>query len=127
MEKKSIIKRVKNVWKAIWHHVKAWMGAFVMLLCMVSGVMVPWLYMGKMADAILEIWNEGNLLYIPDLLKILVTVAGIIIFPIVAVICAIIITGTIGYIVYKLYAFIKKDKYALRDILDELVYNGLLK
>ena len=119
--KKSIIKKIK----AIWHHVKAWMGAFVLLLCMVSGVMVPWLYMGKMADAILEIWNEGNLLYIPDLLKILVTVAGIIIFPIVAVICAIIITCTIGYILYKLYTFIfKKDKYALGDIVYNLVYNN---
>lgn len=121
METKSIIKKVKNV----WYHVKAWTGAFFMLLCMVSGVMVPWLYMGKMADAIVEIWNEGNLLYIPDLLKLLVTVAGIIIFPIVAVICAIIITGTIGYIIYKLYAFIfKKDRYALGDILYNLVYNN---
>ncbi len=124
MEKKSIIKKVKT----ICYHVKSWMTAFFMTLFMVSGVTVPWLYLGKMTDIIVETWNEGNLLYIPDLLGLLVTVAGIIMFPIVALFCALAIIYAISYIIYKFYAYIfKKDEYALRNILDELVYNGLPK
>ena len=119
METKSIIKKVKNV----WYHVKAWMAALFMMLLMFSGVTAPWLFFGKWANIIAEIWHEGNLLYIPDLIRLLGYVAGIIMFSIVAVVGALAIIYAIGYIIYKFYAYIfKKDEYALRNILDELVY-----
>ena len=116
---KSIIKKVKT----IYYHVKSWTTAFFMMFLMVSGVTAPWLFFGKWADIIAEIWHEGNLLYIPDLIGLLGYVAGIIMFSFVAVVGAIAIIYASGYIIYKFYAyFFKKDRNALRDILDELVY-----
>lgn len=119
---KSIIKKVKT----ICYHVKSWTVALFMMVFMIWMATRPWAGIGKIANEVAENWNEGNLLYLPDLLRLLLSVAELIILPITVIVCIITTILTIGIIIYKLYAyFIKKDKNALWDLLDVLVYHNI--
>ena len=98
MEKESIIKKAKTIWEAIWYHIKVCVKILSGTTCLIFFGIVPWLYLGKMLDEIIEMWNEGNLLYIPDLLEFMISLITILGSTIVAVICDVII----GYIIIKL-------------------------
>lgn len=108
--KKDII--IKNV--------KSWSVAIFIMIFMITFSTIPCLFFKEWTSIIVESWNDINLLYIPDLLGAIVMVEIYILLPIIAILT---IAYVIGYIIYKFYAyFFKKDRNALRDILDELVY-----
>lgn len=118
MEKKSIIKRVKEIIHEVWMWFR-----FLFLQTLVIGALLVCYYIPEIWTHIAEIWRESNLLYVPDLSRALGTGIIGILGTIGAIAFAIIFVMEIIYIIKKVYAyFCQKDKFALWDILRTLVY-----
>ena len=118
MEKKSIIKRVKEIIHEVWMWFR-----FLFLQTLGIGAMLVCYYIPEIWTHIAEIWRESNLLYVPDLSRALGTGIIGILGTIGAIAFAIIFVMEIIYIIKKVYAyFFQKDRYALWYILRTLFY-----
>ncbi len=106
--------------KTIIEKMKSWSIAIFIMVFMTIFTIIPCLYFGELSNAFIETWHDMNLLYIPDLLGFIAIIGVVIILPLYSILT---IAYVIGYIIYKFYTyFFKKDRNALKDILDELVY-----
>ena len=110
MEKKIIIKKVKS-----------WAKTFLFTILVIVGAASPWIVLGKIVEATLKVWHEGNLLYIPDLMELLGGIFLIVIGSLYAIVSISIILITLGCIAYKLYAyFVLKRKYTLQNLINNI-------
>lgn len=111
--KKSIIERTNEV----LYHFACWLRVTLFIIFIPAGIIMFPLDIIESANKLAQVWGSG------DFLRIFSLVAGIIFLSILTSGCAIFLGYVIYFIENKFYAyFVKKDKNALRDILNKFVY-----
>lgn len=119
MEKKSIIKRVKEIMHKVW----MWFRFLFFQAASLGGAWVTCFHIPTIWADVAKTWSESNLLYVPDLLfALFIGITGIMAI-LGCILLTVLLITEIVYVLYQVYAyFCQKDKFALWDMLRTLVY-----